>query len=224
MNLMKRLLPLLLLVTFSPLFASCRSESKPDATAGATPSAPSNAATPPPGMVEVSTDTFRKDVEQNPEDPVAHYNLGTAYLAEGKFSEAAEEFKFVVSKNSKDSDALAKLGISYASAGRPVEAADAFKRALALTPNSAELHQRLAEVYEKSGKTSDAAKERAQVRKLRPNDHATELYKQGRYEEAVGELQKSADKNAESYALLGFALLKLIRRRRPSRLSVRPSS
>src|SRR5215213_6578676 len=101
MNLTRRLFPLLLALTLASLFASCRSEEKPDASASATPNA---SATPPPGMVEVTTDTFRKDVQQNPEDPVAHYNLGTAYLAEGKFAEAAEEFKFVASKNPKDSD------------------------------------------------------------------------------------------------------------------------
>src|SRR3954464_3423036 len=112
MNRMKRTLPFLLLVSLSLLFASCRSESKSDATEGARSSAPASAPTPPPGMVEVSTDTFKKDVQRNPEDPLPHYNLGTAYLAEGKFDAAAEEFKFVVGKNPKDSDALAKLGIS----------------------------------------------------------------------------------------------------------------
>ena len=46
-----------------------------------------NAPTPPPGAVEVSEATFQKELEKNPEDPAAHYNLGTLYLASGKFAE-----------------------------------------------------------------------------------------------------------------------------------------
>src|SRR5205085_483178 len=54
-----RLPPLLLsIAVLSSLFASCRSESRPDAAAGATPSTPAAAPTPPPGMVEVTTDTL----------------------------------------------------------------------------------------------------------------------------------------------------------------------
>src|ERR1044072_6611901 len=113
------LLPLLLALTLASLFASCRSGDKPGASAGATPSA---SAMPPPGMVEATTDTFKQDVQQNPEDPVAHYNLGTGYVAEGKYAEASGELKFVESPSAKDSDALAKLGIAYASAGKLDEA------------------------------------------------------------------------------------------------------
>ncbi len=204
MNQMKRLLPFLLIVALTPLFASCKSESKPDASKGATANA-----TPTPFVVEVSTDTLKKDVQQNPEDTTAHYNLGTAYSYEGKFDAAAEEFKFVVSKNPNDSNALAKLGDSYKSAGKLEEAADAFRRALALTPDSADLHQSLADVYEKLGKASDASKERAQVERLRPNQRAAELYKDGKYEEALAELRKVSNKNAETHALIGSALLKL---------------
>src|SRR5205085_6827144 len=62
---------------------------------------------------------------------------------------------------------------------------------------------------EKCGKAADAAKEREQLKRLRPNDHAAELYKAGRYVEALNELQKLADKDAETYALMGSTLLRL---------------
>jgi len=121
MNPMKRLSLLLLLNALLLSFVSCQSESKPDAAAapGASPEAagvaPNAESTPPPGAVEVSEATFQKELQQNPEDPVAHYNLGTVYHASGKFAEAAEEFKAVAAKEPQNVDAFAKMGIAYAS-------------------------------------------------------------------------------------------------------------
>src|SRR5438067_925662 len=149
---MKRLLlPLAVLVSLS--FASCKSESSKDsATNPAGPAAtPAAESTPPPGAEEISEARFQKDVQQNPDDPTAHFNLGGMYLAEGKYTEAAEEFKFVAAKNPKDVEALRLLGVAYASMNKLDEAIDALRRAAALSPKNAELHQRLAEAYEKSG-------------------------------------------------------------------------
>src|SRR5205814_4189281 len=141
----------------------------------------------------------------------AHFNLGGMYLAEGKYTDAAEEFKFVAAKNPKDVEALRLLGVAYASMNKLDEAIDALRRAAALSPKNAELHQRLAEAYEKSGRQSEAARERAELGRLQPNEHAKELYGQGKYEEALGELQKLSNKNAETYLVLGNVLLKLSR-------------
>src|SRR5215203_95807 len=105
MNPMKRL-PLLLLTTALLLSTACKSESPTDPAAnpGATPGAPAANAqpTPPPGAVEVNADTLKQDVEQNPEDLAARYNLGTAYLVEGKYLEADGEFKLVAEKKPDD--------------------------------------------------------------------------------------------------------------------------
>ena len=154
MSLMKRLLFFVSLAALALSFAACKSGSN-TANTSQPASTPAAEFTPPPGSEEISADRFQKEVQQNPEDPVPHFNLGNIYLLEGKFAEAADEFKFVVAKNPKDVDALAKLGIVYASANKFDEAVDAYKRAVALSPKSGELHQRLAEVYEKAGKSAD---------------------------------------------------------------------
>ena len=212
MNLMKRLLFLVSIAALSLSIAACKSTSDNESANTSQPAAtPAAEFTPPPGSEEISADRFQREVQQNPEDPVPHFNLGNIYLVEGKFAEAADEFKFVVAKNPKDVDALAKMGIAYASANRFDEAVDAYKRAVALSPESGELHQRLAEVYEKAGKSSEAAKERGEFERLQPNEHAKELYKAGKYEEALGESQKVSNKNAETYYVMGNALLKLNR-------------
>ena len=188
---MKRLLFLVSIAALSLSFAACKSASDNESANTSQPAAtPAAEFTPPPGSEEISADRFQKEVQQNPEDPLPHFNLGDIYLHEGKFAEAAEEFKFVVGKNPKDVEALANMGIAYASANKFDEAVDAFKRAVALSPKSGELHQRLAEVYEKAGKSAEAAKERGEFERLQPNEHAKELYKAGKYEEAVGESQK----------------------------------
>jgi tetratricopeptide (TPR) repeat protein len=207
---MKRLL-LPLFVAACVCLASCKSGSGNESAANPSgPSAtPTPATTPPPGAEELSEDRFQKDVRQHPEDTTAHYNLGGFYLAEHKYAEAAEQFNFVVSKNPKDVDALGQLGTAYAALNKFDEAIDAFRRAAALAPKDAELHRRLADAYEKSGRQTEAAQERAELARLRPNEHAKELYKQGKYVETIAELQKQADKNEETYLVLGNALLRL---------------
>ncbi|HEX3558093.1 MAG TPA: tetratricopeptide repeat protein [Pyrinomonadaceae bacterium] len=206
---MKRLL--LSLAVFALLsFASCKSESKSETANPTQPAATlGTEATPPPGSVEISEATLQKDAQQNPDDPTAHFNLGGMYLAEGKYAEAAEEFKFVTAKNPKDVDALARLGIADAALNKFDEAIDAFKRAAVLSPQNADLHKALADAYEKAGRQTEAARERAEFERLQPNEHAKELYKQGKYEETVVELQKLSNKNAETYLVQGNALLKL---------------
>lgn len=204
MNPSKRL-PLLLLCSALLLSAACKSESRPAANANVEP-------TPPPGMAEMSTATLKKDVEQNPEDLVARYNLGTFYFAEGKYAEASEQFKFVVENKPDDVEALDKLGMSYAAANRFDEAADAFQRALRLQPeNAAYYHQALADVYEKSGKTAEAAGERAAFQKLDPNVRVKVMFRAGKYEEAAAEARKVSPPNAETQFILGDALFKLKR-------------
>src|SRR5829696_10512879 len=146
-------LPLLLLTSALLLSSACKSEGGADANPASAPGAPAANTRPtlPPGAVEVNAATLKKDVEQNPEDLTARYNLGTAHLVEGKYLEAAEQFKFVAEKKPDDADALDKLGMAYTAAKRFDEAAEAFQRALRLRPKNAYLHQALAEVYEKAG-------------------------------------------------------------------------
>ena len=205
---------LLLLTAALLLSAACRSESRPDASANvsATPGAPAADAAPtplPPGTVEVTAATLQKDVEQNPEDLTSRYNLGTAYLVEGKYLEAAEQFKFVAEKKPDDVDALDKLGMAYRSANRFDEAADAFQRALRLQPKNAYLHQALADVYEKAGKIAEAAAERAEFQKLDPNVRAKTLLNAGKFQEAATEARMVSPANAETHYVLGSALLNL---------------
>lgn len=203
---MKRLT--LILVTFALLLSTaCKSESPtgPAANAGATPGAP----TPPPGAEEVSVATYQKELEKNPEDLNARYSLGTAYMLENKFLEAAGEFKAVADKKPDDVDALDKMGMAYRSANKFDEAAEAFKRALKVQPDNAYFHQALAEVYEKAGKTDEAAKERAEYQRLDPNVRARALLGAGRFEEAAAEARKVAKANAETHYILGGALLGL---------------
>jgi tetratricopeptide (TPR) repeat protein len=38
-------------------------------------------------------ETYKQEVEKNPDDAMAHYNLGCAYHESGKYQEAIESFK-----------------------------------------------------------------------------------------------------------------------------------
>ncbi|HYH85879.1 MAG TPA: tetratricopeptide repeat protein [Pyrinomonadaceae bacterium] len=208
---MKRPLLLLSVAALCASLASCKTDNKTgEAANNSQPSAsPVAEFTPPPGAIELSESSLQKDIEKNPEDADAHFTLGELYLTNGKYLEAAGEYKFVVGKNPKDVEALKKMGIAYAAANKPDEAIDAFKRAVALAPKDAELRRRLSDVYEKAGKTAEAARERGEFGRLQPNERAKELYRAGKYEETIVELQKVASKNAETYGLMGATFLKL---------------
>src|SRR5829696_893463 len=204
-------LPLLLLTSALLLSSACKSEGGADANPASAPGAPAANTRPtlPPGTVEVNASTLKKDVEQNPQDLTARYNLGTAYLVEGKYLEAAEAFKFVAEKKPDDADALAKMAMAYTSANKYEEAAEALKRALGLLPHNAELHHMLADVYEKAGKAAEAEKERAEFQRLDPNVRAKTLLAAGKFEEAATEARKVSPANAETHYVLGSALLNL---------------
>src|ERR687888_45136 len=126
---------------------------------------------------------------------------GAEEISEARFQRDAQQ-------SPDDPTAHFNLGGVYLAEGKYPEAAEEFKF---VTGKNPKLRQRLADAYEKAGRRSEAARERAEFERLRPNERAKELYQQGKYEEALGDLQKVADKNAETYFVMGNALLKLNR-------------
>src|SRR5437763_5539772 len=84
MNPMKRLLFFVSIAALSLSFAACKSASNNESANTSQPAAtPAAEFTPPPGSEEISEAILQKDVQQNPDDPTAHSNLGTIYFAEG---------------------------------------------------------------------------------------------------------------------------------------------
>ena len=104
----------------------------------------------PPGMEEITEEKLRAAAMQNPEDPTAHYNLGTAYLAQKKYKEAVEEYRQVVAKDPKDST-RSRASATHTRARPARRGRQAYQQALKVNPKHAEAHHRLGEVYDKLG-------------------------------------------------------------------------
>ncbi len=55
----------------------------------------------------------KEEVRNNPDDAVAHYNLGLAYRESGKNKEAIESYKQAIRNNPDDAMAHFGLGLAY---------------------------------------------------------------------------------------------------------------
>ncbi len=99
-----------------------------------------------------------------PSDPEVHFYLGNIYEEQGKRPEAIEEFKLALKLNPEYPDALNSLGYLYAEESINLEEAEQLiKKALEYEPNSGAYIDSLGWVY----------------------------FKQGRYQEAIQELEKA---------------------------------
>ena len=222
-------LPLLLAST------SCRSGRESASNPGNAAQNSSGAGALTEGMEEISEESLRKEVEQNPDDPVPHFNLGTIYLAQQKYAEAVAELRQVVAKSPQDWEAQTRLGDAHAALKQYAEAASSYEQSLRAKPDNAEARLKLSAVYAALGRTADAARERAEALRQRPTLAAQALIAEGKYREALAALQKVGAKDADTHYLIGKLHLQLGRDAeaatsstaglgaRPSRMSSRRS-
>jgi rhomboid protease GluP len=83
---------------------------------------------------------FQKKVQQNPQDPSAHYALARAYFSKGQFPEGENELKRVLDLQPQNIKARRDLGAAYLSQSQPKEAHAEFANWLTQEPNNAEAH------------------------------------------------------------------------------------
>jgi membrane associated rhomboid family serine protease/Flp pilus assembly protein TadD len=83
---------------------------------------------------------FQKKVQQNPQDPSAHYALARAYFSKGQFPEGENELKRVLELQPNNIKARRDLGAAYLSQSQPKEAHAEFANWLTQEPNNAEAH------------------------------------------------------------------------------------
>ncbi len=83
---------------------------------------------------------FQKKVQQNPQDPSAHYALAHAYLSKGQFPDGENELKRVLELQPQNARARMDLGAAYLTQDQPKEAQDEFTKLVAQEPNNANAH------------------------------------------------------------------------------------
>jgi Flp pilus assembly protein TadD len=128
---------------------------------------------------------------------VAHNNLGTAYLRQNRFDDAAAQFAIASQINPDYPLAHSNLGHYFFLKGRMDNAAAQFREVLRIEPEAPTPHSNLAAVFFRQGRMDDAAAEFREVLRIDPSDAATEndlgaiLRRQGRTDEAASCFQKA---------------------------------
>ena len=94
--------------------------------------------------VEQEIEELKQAVKIDPDNAVAHSNLGRAYADLGMHKEAIEAFKQAIRINPEHANAHNNLGLAYVDLGMHKEAIEAFKQAVKINPDDVVAHHNLA--------------------------------------------------------------------------------
>ncbi|MFO0981913.1 MAG: tetratricopeptide repeat protein [Planctomycetota bacterium] len=103
-----------------------------------TPGAAASAPTVPPAL-QPKSDTFRRMVELNPDDPLARYSLGRALADELQHAAAVSELERLLERKPDYSVAYLQLGKSLEALGRRDAAIEVYRRGIAVAGGKGDL-------------------------------------------------------------------------------------
>lgn len=158
---------------------------------------------------------YAKATQLDPQNPVYHYNLASAYQREGNLHNALQEAILAESLDSQDADYPLLVGRIYNRLRQTTLAAAAIERAIQLAPQNASLYGELGELYFDQGEAVSAlnafleAAQRDQNNPLYPYRLAQLFYKAELYDEAkvlAQEAVRLAPELAPIHNLLGMIL------------------
>ncbi len=140
---------------------------------------------------------FRDNLLHNPLAWIAHNNLGSALLLEGRVSDAVGHYEQALRLKPDFAEAQYNLGNAFLQEGKVSDAVGHYEQALRLKPDYAEAHNGLGVALVKTGKRDEAIKHYQQALRINP-DYAKahcnlgiELAQLGRLEEAREHLQQA---------------------------------
>ena len=82
-------------------------------------------------------ETYKQEVEKNPDDALAHYNLGVGYGESGMYEEAIESFKQAIRIDPDDAVVHYSLGLAYHYSSDSDSALEQYKILKSLDPSLA---------------------------------------------------------------------------------------
>jgi predicted O-linked N-acetylglucosamine transferase (SPINDLY family)/ADP-heptose:LPS heptosyltransferase len=133
-----------------------------------------------------SADLFARVAELAPDDPEAHYNLGTALMALARPTEAATHFRRAIALAPDHAKAHGNLGSALRSLGRLTESEEACRRALALAPDSATACNNLGTALADQGRLAESIESFRQAVTLKP-DFAEGYFNLGKAQQRFGQ-------------------------------------
>ena len=131
------------------------------------------------GNYDEAQAAFQQATLDKPDNPVAHYNLGTALYRQGKFRDAARTFQESLSRYSEQSrDILSQSSILYNLGNAQFKVGDltgaiaSYKQTLRLDPQDADAQHNLALALQLLRQQEDLAQQssRSTAPKTEPND------------------------------------------------------
>ena len=148
------------------------------------------------GRQEEAAKSYAQAIKLRPTFFEAYANLGTILQKQGKLEEAIKNYQHALSIH-EDPRGHFNLGTALRDEGKLDEAITHFKQAIAMFPNYADAHNYLGECYRDQGNMEDAVKKYFDTLALNKNHPGANynmgefLYLAGRYDEAVGYLERS---------------------------------
>jgi protein O-mannosyl-transferase len=133
---------------------------------------------------------WQDNVIHQPDDPLAHNNLGNALLSIGRNREAIEHYQQALQLKPNYTDARIDLGIALSQEGRYEEAIEIFQNVLQAEPGHPEVHCNLGVALAKCGKLEEAIKEYQKALRLKP-DYFNAYYNLGNSLSAAGRPQEA---------------------------------
>ena len=152
---------------------------------------------------------------KNPKSWMAHLNLGTVFMREGRVSDEIGQYEQVLRIKPDYAEAHYNLGIALAQTGKIEEAIAHYGQALRINPDYANVHNNLGIVLAQTGKVEEAIAHYRQALRINP-DYAeahynlgNALHQTGRREEAIAQYEQALrikPDYAEAHCNLGVAL------------------
>lgn len=120
------------------------------------------------GMYSDAETLWRRTIARNPSSYLAHNNLGTILLKQGRTEEAIGEFRNVIELVPEYEVAHFDLGNALVTQGRRSEAVTEFRKAVEIDPAYAKAHNNLGNLLLRQGKSVEALTHYETALRLRP--------------------------------------------------------
>lgn len=150
---------------------------------------------------------LQKKVQQNPQDPSAHYALAHAYFTKGQFPEGENELKRVLDLQPQNARARMDLGAIYLRQNQPKEAQEEFARLVTQDPKNVNAHIGLGMALADQNNHEDAIKEYQTGLSLDPQARDV-YYRMGisqvqlkKYDDAIASYQKELERSGDDAEL-----------------------
>jgi tetratricopeptide (TPR) repeat protein len=156
--------------------------------------------------------------EINPDNFLAHNNLGVILKGEGRLEEAISHFKAALERKPDSEDAHINLGSALDRLERHQEAMVHYEKALKINPKNPEAHNNLGIALISTGRGDEAVPHFEEALRFRPDyteahtNLGAALASKGEFERAVTHLRKALEvdpDNAEIHGNLGLAYLNM---------------